>query len=191
VNNNTFISGAPVARNVVRERDVIQRVSAAPVARGPIPVKPERASLHVGTSGVAAPRPPAPVLSRSVVSRRPAPPETRPFQERHENGRPTPAAPGPRAAKALEAKPVQPVRPALAPEVRPVRPEKPVEAHAAVPTPPPQQKVRPAQAERMQLEPRGQQPQRRTVEPLKTEAPPKKKEVAKEAPKKHEEKKEK
>jgi len=42
----------------------------------------------------------------------------------------------------------------------------------------------------MQLEPRGQQLQRRKAEPLKTETPSKKKEASKEAPKKHDERKE-
>jgi hypothetical protein len=220
VNQNTFVSGAPVARHVVRDREVVQRVSTAPVTRGPLPVAPSRASLHVASPAAspvvaAPPRPPAPVLSRSVVSRMPQPPAPKPFRDLHETDSPPPAVGAPRPPARTEARraqpiqPVEPVRPAPAPEAkappparpspipetrraqpaRPVpvpeskaaQPARPAETRQAERPPAPATRVRPAQAEKVQLEPRGQA-QRRRVEPLKTEQPPRNKEKEKEKP---------
>ncbi len=207
VNQTTFVSGAPVARNVVRDREVVQRVSTAPVAQGSIPVAPTRASLHVPAKAPAAPapaRPPAPVLQRSVVSRMPPPPAPKPFASREEVARRppsgvAPAPPAPRVAPAppaaAEARPAAPqprptpqARREAVTESRPVPTIRPVEVHPPAPQPAPPVNVRPAQAEKVQLQPRGQTPQRRAVEPLKSEQPPKKME---QAPKRQEKEKEK
>ncbi len=84
VNHETFISGAPVVRNIVHERDVVRRIESAPIAHGPIPVTPSHASLHVAEGPAKdRPHPPAAILSRSVVSRMPAPPTPKPFAARH------------------------------------------------------------------------------------------------------------
>jgi hypothetical protein len=82
VNRNTFVSGAIVTNSVVRDRSVISQVSAAPVMRGPIPIAPTSASLRlaVRADAVAAPRPPAAILSRQVVARVAPPPAPPTFQ---------------------------------------------------------------------------------------------------------------
>ncbi len=232
VNQQTFVSGAPVARNVVRDPQVVRKVETAPVAHGVIPVAPSRASLHVAPKSAAspgaAPRPPAPVLHRSVVSKMPPPPAPKPFlaapvKESRPQGavtarppsrteaesshvvRPTPvperkAAPPPwqtevRPAPTPETKAVPPARRAdvhavPTPVTKAIPPERKVEVKAAAPTPPPPTRVRPAQAEKVQLQPRGEVPQRRKVEPLK-ESPSKKKESAAPAQKTPEKKPEK
>jgi hypothetical protein len=207
VNHNTFVSGAPVVRNIVRERDVVRGIESAPIAHGPIPVTPSRASLHVAAGPAAErPRPPAPVLSRSVVSRMPAPPTPRPFASRQETVAPALNEPAPRHVPAADARPPRPApppepKPAQAavpaplgepprPEARPAQVAPPPPPHEQARPPAPATQVRPAQAERVRLEPRGQGTPRRKVEPLKREdAPkkvqaPKKKESEKPAPKK-------
>jgi hypothetical protein len=219
VGHDKFISGAPVARNIVRERDVVRRIESAPIAHGSIPVTPSHASLHVAAGPASErPRPPAPVLSRSVVSRMPPPPTPRPFAKRHEAA-PSPSvevSPGrPPAEVSRTSRPAPPPEPKPArvspttpheqahPEARPVqaaprsheqvRPEaRPVQAapsrHEQERPPAPATQVRPAQAERVRLEPKGQEAPRRKVEPLKAKETPKKKEAEKPAPKKQERK---
>lgn len=93
VNQNTFVSGGLVARNVVTDRTVIRQVATAPVVHGTVPVLPTNASLRATVrSQAAAPRPPAAVLARSVVARVAPPPAPPSFQQKaaaiRENRRP-------------------------------------------------------------------------------------------------------
>jgi uncharacterized protein DUF6600/FecR-like protein len=75
VNQNTFVSGGLVARNLVTDRAVLRDVASAPVLRGPLPVVPTNASLRGAGRGLAAPpRPPAAILERPVVARIAPPP---------------------------------------------------------------------------------------------------------------------
>ncbi len=82
VNQNVFVSGGVVTGNIVRDQTVVSQVAAAPVLRGPIPVVPTRASLHVAVraDAAAAPRPPAAIVSRMVVARTAPPPAPPTFQ---------------------------------------------------------------------------------------------------------------
>lgn len=58
VNQNTFISGAPVGTNVIRDARTVREISAAPVIRGPIQVVPLASSIRVSTERAgSAPRP--------------------------------------------------------------------------------------------------------------------------------------
>lgn len=233
VNQQAFVSGASVAGNVVRDREIVRRIEAGPIAQGPLPVAPGRDSLHVATTRtVAAPQPPVHVLSRSVVSKMPPPPAPMPFQPPQQKDSPSPAVGPPRpaasrseagsplpapaerpserkavprdwqtdirAVRTPEAKPAPEVRRADAPaspspetkagppsrraDVRPaptpaakaLPPERKSEVRDAAPAPTPLTKVRPAHAEKVQLQPRGDAPQRRKVEPVTTESPAKK-----------------
>ncbi len=75
VNRNTFVSAGVVSTNIVRDRYVVRQVSSAPVLRGPLPIAPTRASIQIASApGVAVIRPPAAVVSRSVVARVAPPP---------------------------------------------------------------------------------------------------------------------
>ena len=75
VNRNTFVSAGVVSTNIVRDRYVVREVSSAPVLRGPLPIAPTRASIQIASApGVAVIRPPAAVVSRSVVARVAPPP---------------------------------------------------------------------------------------------------------------------
>ena len=185
VDHRTFVSGAPVARNVVRDREVVRRVSSAPVALGPLPVAPDRSSFHVESSVRSPGRPPSPVLSRSVISRKPQPPGPKPGAARGEavwHAPPEAASPRPDRP---DARPAPPARREAVTEPRPVPTIRPVEVHPPAPPPAPPVHVRPAQADKVQLEPRGPEPQRRKVEPLKPGQAPQAKDVA---PKKEKEK---
>jgi hypothetical protein len=83
VNQNTFISGAPVATNTIRDARVLREISAAPVVRGPLPVVPVASSIRVSTkSAGSAPRPPAAALTRAVVTRLAPAPAPAPFREK-------------------------------------------------------------------------------------------------------------
>jgi hypothetical protein len=73
VNQNVFVSGRLVSTGVVHDRTVVRTIESAPVLRGPVPIVPTRASLHMTTREAAAPRPPA-VASRAVVTRLAPPP---------------------------------------------------------------------------------------------------------------------
>ena len=80
VNHDTFVSSAPVVRNVVHDAAIVKQVSASPVVRGPIPAAPTKASLRISgaTLGATAARPPAAVLARSMVTKsEPPPPKAR------------------------------------------------------------------------------------------------------------------
>ena len=125
VNQNTFVSGGLVARNVVTDRTVVRQVATAPVIHGAVPVLPTNASLRASVgSQAAAPRPPAAVLARPVVARVAPPPAPPSFQQKvaviRENRRPVDpissariavqAGPQPRAAV--------PVRPVVAEQGR-------------------------------------------------------------------------
>ena len=82
VNQNTFVSGGLVANAFVRDRAVVQQVSAAPVLRGPLPFMPTQASLRVAArpNMQAVARPPAQVVERAVVARLAPPPAPPTFQ---------------------------------------------------------------------------------------------------------------
>ena len=82
VNRNAFVSGTPVARAWVRDRGVVTQVASAPVFRGTLPMVPTSGSLHVAVTNEArtAPRPPAAIVSRSVVVRAAPPPAPPTFQ---------------------------------------------------------------------------------------------------------------
>lgn len=70
INQNTFLSGAPVMANVIRDARTMREISAAPVVRGPIEVVPIASSIRVsGERGSSAQRPPAEALTREVVTR--------------------------------------------------------------------------------------------------------------------------
>ena len=149
VNQNTFVSGGLVARNVVTDRTVVRQVAAAPVVRGTVPVVPTTASLRVTSRAQgAAPRPPAAVVARPVVARVAPPPAPPSFQQKvaviRENRRPVDtntaarlaaqSRPQPRAAVPVRPVVAQPGRVTLAPArasstaAAPAKAPKPVEA---------------------------------------------------------------
>ena len=75
VNHNTFVSGGIVTTSFVRDRSVLNQISAASVLRGRVPILPTAASLRVAVrTDVRAPRPPAAILARQVVARAAPPP---------------------------------------------------------------------------------------------------------------------
>jgi hypothetical protein len=83
VNQNTFVSGGLVTRNIVTDRTVVQQVAAAPVVRGAVPIVPTMASTRVSVrTQAAAPRPPAAVTSRAVVARVAPPPAPPRFEQK-------------------------------------------------------------------------------------------------------------
>ena len=128
VNQNTFISGAPVARNTIRDARVVREISAAPVVRGPLQVVPLASSLRVSTERAgSAPRPPAVALTRAVVTRLAPPPAPASFRQkenliRENRGAPVQAAeaarlsPDSRATRPTRSVVVDPGRVTLAPK---------------------------------------------------------------------------
>jgi len=81
VNQNTFVSGGVVADNYVRDQRIVRQISSAPVTRGPIPVVPTTSSLRVAAvASRPAPRPPAAIERRAVVTRVAPPPAPASFQ---------------------------------------------------------------------------------------------------------------
>ena len=93
VNQNTFVSSRAVTTNYVRDKAIVNRIEQAPVVRGAIPIAPTRESIRVTSRQAAAPRPPAAVASRAVVTRMappPAPPrfDTKAAVIRENRGRP-------------------------------------------------------------------------------------------------------
>jgi hypothetical protein len=84
VNQKTFISGGVVTNNYIRDRAIMRRVVQAPVAPGPIPVLPTRASLRVAVrrNQPVPARPPAAILARPVVARVAPPPGPPAFQKK-------------------------------------------------------------------------------------------------------------
>ena len=83
VNQNTFVSGGLVARNVVTDGAVVRQVSATQVVRGAVPMIPTVASTRVSVrTGTNVVRPPAAVVARSVVARVAPPPAPPRFQQK-------------------------------------------------------------------------------------------------------------
>jgi hypothetical protein len=114
VNQNTFISGAPVARNTIRDARVLREISAAPVVRGPLPVVPVASSIRVSTERAgSAPRPPAAALTRAVVTRLAPAAAPAPFREKanmiREN-RGAPVDPAQAARLSPESRAIRPTR---------------------------------------------------------------------------------
>ena len=151
VNQNTFVSGAPVAGNTIRDARVLREISTAPVVRGPLPVVPVAASIRVPAQKAGpAPRPPAAVLTRPVVTRLAPAPAPAPFHEK---------AP---VIRENQGAPVNPAQAAhLSPDAKVIRPSRsvivetgqvklaPKKAQAAIPSPVPVRRdVPPAQAHR-------------------------------------------
>ena len=83
VNQNTFVSGTLVKNNIVRDQNVIRQVRAAPVARGPLPIVPTRASLRLAVKAAQGPVPvPTTAASRPVVARIAPPPAPPRFEKK-------------------------------------------------------------------------------------------------------------
>lgn len=81
VNQNTFVSGTRIANNYVRDPQIVRQVVSAPTVRGTIPIIPTAASIRVTAAGARpAPRPPAAVVNRAVVTRIAPPAAPAPFQ---------------------------------------------------------------------------------------------------------------
>jgi len=120
VNQNTFVSGGVVANNYVRDPQIIRQVSAASVMRGPIPVVPTASSLRIAAvASRPAPRPPAKIQQRAVVTRVAPPPAPAPFQTKVrviQENRGAPVAPRAAAQLSIQAhegaRAAAPVRPA-------------------------------------------------------------------------------
>ncbi len=119
VNRNTFVSAGVVSTNIVRDRYVVREVSSAPVLRGPLPIAPTRASIQIASArGVAVIRPPAAVVSRSVVARVAPPPAPPSFDRKLTVIRENRGAPVTAAVAAQVA--VQDRRPQAVTGIRPV-----------------------------------------------------------------------
>ena len=126
VNQNTFVSGAAVGNNAIRDVRVLQNFERAPVVRGVVPVVPTAASIRVAASAARpAPRPPAAIVNRSVVTRVAPPPAPATFQAKMrviQQNRGAPVAPAAAARLSVEAhggaKAAVPIRPAVAQQGR-------------------------------------------------------------------------
>ncbi|HEY1251278.1 MAG TPA: DUF6600 domain-containing protein [Thermoanaerobaculia bacterium] len=122
VNQNTFVSGGLVARNVVTDTQVVRQVQTTQVVHGAVPVLPTVASTRVAvrpqTSAAAVVRPPAAIVSRAVVARVAPPPAPPRFQQKlaviQENKRPVDPVAAARLTTQAQA------RPQAAVAVRPV-----------------------------------------------------------------------
>ncbi len=120
VNQNTFVSGGSVARNAVRDPQIVRQVRSAAVVRGPIPIVPTMASLRfAGSASRPAARPPAVAARRAVVTRVAPPPAPASFQAKARLIQQNHGAPvAPRAAAQLSiqapggARASAPIRPA-------------------------------------------------------------------------------
>ena len=152
VNQNTFISGAPVAGNTIRDARVLREISTAPVVRGPLPVVPVASSIRVPTQKAGpAPRPSAAVLTRPVVTRLAPAPAPVSFHEKapviREN-KGAPVNPAQAAQLPRNTNVVRPSRSVVA-ETGQVK-LAPKKAEAAIPAPVPVKRdVPPAQAHRV------------------------------------------
>ena len=84
VNQNAFVSGGLVARNIVTDRTVVRQVETTQVVHGAVPMIPTLASTRVSvrTGTASAARPPAAVVSRTVVARVAPPPAPPRFQQK-------------------------------------------------------------------------------------------------------------
>ena len=129
VNQNTFVSGAPVARNTISDARIVREISAAPVVRGPLQVVPVASSIRVSAEKAgSAPRPPAVALTRAVVTRMAPPPPPASFHQkenliRENRGAPVQAAeaahltpPASQAIRPTRSVVAQPGRVTLAPK---------------------------------------------------------------------------
>jgi hypothetical protein len=145
VNQNTFVSGAPVGSNVVRDARTVRDISAAPVVQGSIQVVPLPSSIRPATqNAVTAPRPPTATLNRAVVTRLappPAPPLFRDKANLIRENRGAPVASAEAARLPLENRARRPTRPvaveggrvALAPKNAQVAGPAPVPVTRALP----------------------------------------------------------
>ena len=122
VDRSAFVSGQPVARNVVRDARVEREIATAPVLRGPIPILPTESSIRVSSGAESsAARPPAEALERPVVTRRAPPPAPPRFREkekliRENRGAPLMTADAQRLS--TDGRTIRPTRPVLAREGR-------------------------------------------------------------------------
>jgi hypothetical protein len=120
VNQSTFVSGALVSTAVIKERSTIRQAMQAPVVVGAVPISPTVSSTRVSVRRESsASRPPAAVVSRSVVTRIAPPPAPPRFEQklaviRENGGVPVSSAVSSRIASANNPQPraVIPVRPA-------------------------------------------------------------------------------
>ncbi len=157
VNQNTFISGAPVATNTIRDARVLREVSLAPVVRGPLPVVPVASSIRVSTERAgSAPPPPATTLNRAVVTRLAPAPAPAPFSEKanliREN-RGAPVDPAQAARLAPVSREIQPTRSVVVESGRVnLAPKK---AQAGVPAPVPVTREAPQGQARREAPPAG------------------------------------
>ncbi|HEX7613762.1 MAG TPA: DUF6600 domain-containing protein [Thermoanaerobaculia bacterium] len=114
VNQNTFVSGAPVGTNLIRDARTVREITAAPVVRGPIQVVPLASSIRVSTQRAgSAPRPPAAALTRAVVTRLAPPPAPAPFREKAsliKENRGAPVAPAQAARLPVASQAIRPTR---------------------------------------------------------------------------------
>jgi len=121
VAERAFVSGEPVPSAVVRDARVAREISTAPVVRGPLPIVPTESSIRVSRGTASAPRPPAELLSRAVVTRRappPAPPRFREKERLIRENRGAPLVPAEASRLATEGRTIRPTRPVLAREGR-------------------------------------------------------------------------
>ena len=159
VNQNTFVSGAPVGSNVIRDPRTMREISAAPVVQGPIQVVPLPSSIRPSTqSAASAPRPPAATLNRAVVTRLappPAPPLFRDKASLIRENRGAPVAPAEAARLPLENRASRPTRSVVVEGGRVAL--KPKNAQGAGPAPVPVTRVPPPGQTRHQQDPERQQ----------------------------------
>ncbi len=120
VNQNTFVSGGLVGRNIVTDRAVVRQVGTTQVVHGVMPVLPTVASTRVSVrTGTAVVRPPAAVVARTVVARVAPPPAPPRFQQKlaviQESKRPVDPVAAARLTTQAQAQPraAVPVRPAV------------------------------------------------------------------------------
>lgn len=127
VQSDLFVRGGRVDTGFVRDARIVREVSAAPVARGPLPVLPTRDSIRVTLEGPArnVVRPPEEVRQREVVTRIAPPPPPATFERKIEVIREQGGAPvqvdvsrRPAFRERGETPSVQPVRPATRQEVQ-------------------------------------------------------------------------
>jgi hypothetical protein len=189
VNHETFVSSAPVVRNVVRDAAIVKQVSATPVVRGPIPAAPTKASLRISGAALGtAARPPAAVLARSMVTKSEPPPPKARFDAVH-NQAPKPAVlapvgkpPGqPPAAVQAEKQPVA-TAPAQKQTVSATASAGTANAEVIHRTIRPAQPQQPGKAPEIALAPHDNKVPRRPVEPLSAKPHPKENKEQKKEP---------
>ena len=82
VNQQTFVTSRAVTNNYVRDPAIVTRVERAPVVRGAVPIVPTNESIRVAARQAPVVRPPAAVVSRSVVTRSAPPPAPPRFDQK-------------------------------------------------------------------------------------------------------------